>query len=169
MPAVLATPIRNESRAGEREAVGLLMAHFFGEKARLEHRADGMPYVEGSDLYVSVSHGAGMAVLAVDSNPIGVDIERARAQLLRIAGKFLCPGDSADPNDIASLLRAWTAKEAAYKAASASGFDLSSLTVSKITVVDSDADSATAVLPAGDVFDISYHIVSSTVLLAVSR
>lgn len=120
-----------EKRRAEREAVLKLVHDAFGPEAEYTHDADGAPVVEGVDSYISVSHCSDRAVLAVrNEGPVGVDIERFRPQLRRIARKFLTDAESAvAPLSDEALLRLWTAKEAVFKAASDP-----SLTVSRIEV-----------------------------------
>lgn len=120
-----------EKRRAEREAVLKLIHEAFGPDAGYTHDADGAPVVEGVDSYISVSHCSDRAVLAVrKEGPVGVDIERFRPQLRRIARKFLTDAESAvSPLSDEALLRLWTAKEAVFKAASDP-----SLTVSRIEV-----------------------------------
>ena len=120
-----------EKRRAEREAVLKLVHEAFGPEVGYTHDADGAPVVEGVDSYISVSHCSYRAVLAVrNEGHVGVDIERFRPQLRRIARKFLTDAESAvTPLTDEALLRLWTAKEAVFKAASDP-----SLTVSRIEV-----------------------------------
>ncbi len=120
-----------EKRRAEREAVLKLVHEAFGPEVGYTHDADGAPVVEGVDSYISVSHCSDRAVLAVrNEGHVGVDIERFRPQLRRIARKFLTDAESAvTPLTDEALLRLWTAKEAVFKAASDP-----SLTVSRIEV-----------------------------------
>lgn len=114
---------RNELRNKERENTLALVRHVFGENAVYSHRNDGSPVIENvwTDKSISVSHGAGKVLLAVSSAPaIGVDIEAPRRQLLRTASKFM----EKEWNSLSDLLRAWTIKEAVYKAALTPGLPL---------------------------------------------
>lgn len=117
-------------RTAERRAVEALVHDALG--CGLGHYPDGAPYAEGrEDVVISVSHGAGHAVVAVGLDPnirIGVDIEgtdRLR-QLERVRSRF------EGPDDVPSLglLRLWTAKEAVYKAARQPGLPLAAIAVS---------------------------------------
>lgn len=81
------------------------------------HYPDGAPFAVGrDDVVISISHGAGRAVLAVApaGTAVGVDIEsdRREHQLRRVADRFVSPDDDSS----LSLLHLWTAKEALYKA-----------------------------------------------------
>ena len=85
----------------------------------VSHREDGSPYVEGKDIEISVSHSRRCAALAVSSRGrVGVDIEDNRAeQLRRVAARVLSEAemDVYGPGATGAV-RAWTLKEAAYKA-----------------------------------------------------
>ena len=79
-------PLVESGRDGERAAVSRLVARAFGSDARLLHAPNGRPYVEGGagggERFISVSHGAGMALLAVNARRrIGIDVEAPRMQL----------------------------------------------------------------------------------------
>lgn len=139
-----------EKRRAEREAVLKLVHEAFGPDVGYTHDADGAPVVEGVDSYISVSHCSDRAVLAVrNEGPVGVDIERFRPQIRRIARKFLTDAESAAaPQADEALLRLWAAKEAVFKAASDP-----SLTVSRIEV---DLSSSTAVTPSGRLLSLEF-------------
>lgn len=123
-----AQPIDGRGREAEKEAVAEIVREIFGD-SQLLHRPDGSPYIQDFDGCISVSHGAGTAILAVSEMPVGVDIEENRAQLQRVSHKFINPEDESP-----SLLHAWTAKEAAFKAAGIAG-----VTVGEIVVKQSIA------------------------------
>lgn len=113
-------------REAEREAIAMLVQQML-PGAKMCHRPDGAPYIDGSDVHVSVSHSRHVAALAVDScRRIGIDIEESRPeQLRRVAHRFL----SDDEYNIyglteAGLLRAWTIKEALIKASGRRDADL---------------------------------------------
>lgn len=110
--------------AGQKRAVGRLVAEVFGPDAVLSHRSDGSPVVEGLNREISVSHCAGLAALAVGGRErIGVDIELPRATLRRVVRKFLSDDEMSEWTSDGDLLRAWTIKEALYKAAGVAGVD----------------------------------------------
>lgn len=91
---------------------------------------------------------------------IGVDSETARPQLLRVAGKFINHTESAYiPQLISTLLQAWTAKEAVYKAALTPGLGLTEITLTP------DMRTATA---RDMIFTIDYPCLSPTRVTAVA-
>lgn len=119
---------RHEIEQGAKMAI---VAEVFGP-LELCHRADGSPFIPGSGASISVSHCQALVVLAIDrlGRNIGIDCETASrgAQLGRVAAKFLSPAQSlAWGADEKHLLRAWTLKEAFYKAARIPGLPLADI------------------------------------------
>lgn len=114
------TERRNGRREAEQRAVAMLVSNCFGNRFALRHDNDGAPFLSPTDgaPYISISHGAGYALLAVDSDSrIGVDIESPRPTLSRIAPRFMTADEMfVHGRTTASILRAWTAKEAIFKA-----------------------------------------------------
>lgn len=110
----------------EHAAVRAIIARFFGVDARIGHSDTGAPYLVGrEDISLTVSHSRDYAAVAFSSErTIGVDIEQWREQLLRVAPRVLSESEMAVygvSSDL--LLRAWTMKEALYKAALTPGLD----------------------------------------------
>lgn len=115
----------------EQAAKMAIVAEVFGP-LELCHRADGSPFIPGSGASISVSHCQTLVVLAADrlGRNIGIDCETSSrgAQLGRVATKFLSPAQSlAWGTDEKYLLRAWTLKEAFYKAARIPGLPLADI------------------------------------------
>lgn len=118
--------------ADERKAVGELLEEAFAWKGcavSLGHTESGAPYVAGLPESISVTHCRGLAALAVCANEcrVGIDAEASSrgAQLRRVAGKFLSGEQQLQWGGAdASLLRAWTIKEALYKGAGIAGLPL---------------------------------------------
>lgn len=111
-------------RSAEEAAVARLVAEAFGAGARRCHRSDGSPYIlqgDGSeaDAGVSISHSRGMAALAIipAGTEAGIDIEDERPQLVRVIPRICSPAECDAYAGGDGLLRAWTMKEALYKAA----------------------------------------------------
>lgn len=121
-------------REAERHAVADVVRHVFGRNAEIEHRADGSPVVSGGEAQceISVSHGAGLAVVAVGGKErIGVDVECWREQLRRVSSRFLSADEISAWGREELLLRAWTIKEAVYKAAGIKGLALTDIHLSE--------------------------------------
>lgn len=110
----------------EHAAVRAIIARFFGTDAIVGHRDTGAPYLVGrEDINLTVSHSRDYAAVAFSAaHTVGVDIEQWREQLVRVAPRVLSESEMAvygASSDL--LLRAWTMKEALYKAALTPGLD----------------------------------------------
>lgn len=133
--------------AGGRQAVARLISEHIGSDARVIHDDAGAPLLAGSTMNISISHSHNFAALAIDPEQrIGVDIEEPRLeQLGRVISKFLAPDEL--PRWQTQLLRAWTAKEATFKAAGVNG-----LTIGQIRLIADDI----ALVPDGRRFLIDF-------------
>jgi phosphopantetheinyl transferase len=86
----------------------------------LDHKYDknGAPYLTDGR-HLSISHSKDIAVIAISSKPVGIDLEYFHEKIVRIAPRFLHLKESLDlkkNKDIHYLSQIWTAKEALYKA-----------------------------------------------------
>ena len=85
----------------------------------------------GTPTTIPIKHSRTTLLLAVSRSgrPIGVDTEAANRtrQLLRVAPRFLAPSQQCWATDPDLLLRAWTIKEAIYKAAAIAGWPLTEI------------------------------------------
>lgn len=130
--ALIPIPSRGEARGiAERKGVEMLLSEAFpgNDAPEVRHDPSGAPVLCGADEVVSVSHCGGMVciALACGRRRIGVDAETMSrgVQLRRVAGRFLAPSQIAAWGcDGQRLLKAWTIKEALYKAVSESGLAL---------------------------------------------
>ncbi len=163
------TPIEcNEQPRRQREvcAVARLATAALGAGVSIEHNADGAPFVPGCDKPVSVSHSRLLAALAVGSQPhsrIGIDAEEMRPQLARVAPRVLSNSELAMYSRLPDgLLRAWTLKEALYKAAGIKGLDFAS----DIKLPDPTGANCEASV-RGERFDCRFHYCGETLLCAV--
>ena len=96
----------------------LLLCIIFGKPMQLQHTPHGMPYVEGTNLNLSITHTHGLVCVAVNEyHPIGIDVERKGTRVLRVRDRFLNESEQAfiAADDSETTLIAWTAKEALYK------------------------------------------------------
>ena len=129
-----AIKIRNEvfatRREAERNAVReCLLA--LGLDDTYSHTSDGRPHLpENNDMDISVSHSRSVAVVAVapiSDGLFGIDIEEINRPLLqKVAPRILSKEELAGilhASDITAFARAWTAKEAVFKAARLQGID----------------------------------------------
>ena len=90
----------------------------------LLYRDNGKPYLLNGP-HISFSHTNDFAAIAVSKSPIGVDVERHRTKVKRVALKFVNPEDQAQLDNIASLTDLWCVKESMYKAISIPGIRMS--------------------------------------------
>lgn len=77
----------------------------------------GKPLLAGTSSYISISHAYPYAAAILDEQqPVGIDIEKPRSQLLRIQHKFLNKDEQLCAEDNPRKLCVyWAAKEALYK------------------------------------------------------
>ena len=79
----------------------------------------GKPHLKG-EKYISLSHSYDFAGIIISANPVGIDIEKKRDKILRIANKFTPLKEyrtlANDDAVIRKLTIVWGAKEAIYKA-----------------------------------------------------
>lgn len=127
---VIIAPIdRTESdRRSERERliVNRIISTYISPEARLAHAPSGRPLLENADgLHISISHSADyVAVVFGPIEGIGIDVEQPRTQLVRVAPRVLSAAEMVVYGCSESLLlKAWTLKEALYKAALTEGVD----------------------------------------------
>lgn len=88
----------------------------------IECDPSGKPIVKNCDAKISISHSGDIAVCAVDTEPIGIDIEKIRDVSLKTAYRFSNSEeiyyifDSDDTKESERrFFEIWTAKEAEYK------------------------------------------------------
>lgn len=152
-------------RSAEQSAVRTALKAL-GIDAPLAHYPTGAPYLPSyPGLSVSVSHSLTTAAVGIsDDRTIGIDIESTRPQLVRVAGRFLSADELAEASSLPDgLLRAWTAKEAIYKAAGKTGVDFAR----DIKLLPPDFTRANFV-PDGQEFAITYRTLPDTQILAVA-
>ena len=91
---------------------------------QLRYTSEGKPYLQHGP-HISFSHTNDFAAIAIGQAPIGVDVERHRTKVKRVAKKFINPADQAPQQTIAELTDLWCAKESMYKAISIPGIRFS--------------------------------------------
>lgn len=90
--------------------------------APIDHNADGKPFLpEQPERHLSIAHHTGpagcWAAASVAAHPVGIDVERERDQILRIAPRFLHPDEvEAIAGSVAGMTVLWAAKECMFKA-----------------------------------------------------
>lgn len=116
----------NQARRREKEiSLSAVRQLFADNKALISHAPDGHPFVEGYSGSLSISHSSSeIAVAYSRTRIVGIDVERWRPALLRVRKKFLSESEMLQWTGDTLLLRAWTIKEAVYKAALIKGLSL---------------------------------------------
>ena len=89
----------------------------------LSYREDGAPLIK--DGYISISHTSDFVAIIISSKKVGIDIERNRQQIFRIAHKFLNTDEKTkfDTDSLEVLSVIWNCKEAMFKLCDKSGID----------------------------------------------
>lgn len=168
--AIVRAADRSARREGECEAVRRLVAEAFGPPATLCHEESGAPYVRLDDTILrslSITHCSDTAMLATapEGTAIGIDCEHFRGALRNVAPRILsaeelAPWTASD----ALLLRAWTIKEAVYKAALAPGLPFAD----GIRLPAPDAPLQVATIPDGRRFRL-ITLPSATIAISLTQ
>ena len=93
----------------------------------LHFKENGTPYLD-TQKYCSLSHTQNYAAAVVSHKQVGIDVEIYRENIVKIAPKFVHKKEMFalhNENQIFSLTRLWTAKEAVYKAFGTDGIHFS--------------------------------------------
>lgn len=115
----------NETKLKEKLAAKIAVERMFGDEVEIKHAADGHPFIDGVDGSLTISHARNVLVAFYSPDKVvGVDIEYPREALRRVASKFLNENEMIYATEIDKLLRAWTIKEAVYKAMLQKGLSL---------------------------------------------
>lgn len=106
-----------EQRAAARRLLGRLTGH----DARVEHDADGAPYLpDNPELHISLSHCRRAVAVAVSrTGRIGIDVESRRKVSPSLMERVCTPDEraaiKASDDPTMAFLRCWTRKEAVLK------------------------------------------------------
>ena len=73
----------------------------------------GAPFIENSDLFVSVSHSHGIAIASVSEHSIGVDVEQINPKRISALKRMSA---ECSPENVCDLTALWTLKESLGKA-----------------------------------------------------
>ena len=85
---------------------------------QIHYLQSGKPVLSGGR-HISVSHSKDWVGVVLSNEPVGLDMEFARLQLIRTASKYIHPDEMQlfDNPSVESFQYAWTAKESIYKLA----------------------------------------------------
>lgn len=95
--------------------------------ARITYDDAGKPHLTGAEGFISFSHSGDYIALVHDTQPTGIDIERVRPGIERIAPKFIHDREMAEalhPPQPERLHAYWCVKEAIYKVYGRKGISL---------------------------------------------
>ena len=82
----------------------------------IEYAGNGKPVYSGLDTYFNLSHAGNYVVCAVSDKAVGVDIERQRKNVIRVAKRFFTQAECDwIGDDSLRFARIWTLKEAYAK------------------------------------------------------
>ena len=107
---------RKKEWLSARLALNALVA-YYGLGSGLVYKDDfGKPHLKNGKAHISISHTKGIGAAAISfRGPVGIDVEHPRAQILRIAKKFLHSSEVAAQDSLEALTQIWAGKEALYK------------------------------------------------------
>jgi phosphopantetheinyl transferase len=109
--------------------------------ADIEYSPHGKPHLKSDTHYISITHSHHFSAIIVSDKPVGVDVEKQRNKILRIAHKFTTLSEYHNVANEEALVRklsvVWGAKESLYKLHGIRGL----LFLNHIHVDDFDLDS----------------------------
>lgn len=96
-----------------------LMAEEGLADADIEYGAQGKPHLKSETQFISITHSYNFSGIILSDRPVGIDIEKQRDKVLRIARKFTTIPESHHLANREALIRklsvVWGAKESLYK------------------------------------------------------
>ncbi|WP_428224089.1 4'-phosphopantetheinyl transferase family protein [Flavobacterium sp.] len=119
--------MRSESHQKGFLAVRMLLQHCGYTDFDLEYDATGKPNLKSeirnqkseiNSLHISISHSAEFSAIALSSEPIGIDLEKAKEKVLRIAPRFMHMTHLEQLSQEEQIQKAtviWGVKEAIFK------------------------------------------------------
>ena len=114
---------KSQKRKIEFLIVRILLEKIGFTDEELKYRDSGAPYLDNA--FISISHSSDYVAVTTSDNKIGVDIEKNREQIFRIAHKFINNKEKEifDTSDLETLSIIWNAKEAMFKLCDKVGID----------------------------------------------
>lgn len=99
-------------------SVRQLLRHHQYTDIDLSYDANGKPYLRDGR-HISITHSHEFSAIVVSNVAQGIDIEKKREKIIRIAHKFLADGKELESfqGNVSGLTWAWCAKETIYKIA----------------------------------------------------
>lgn len=116
----------------ERLSIDMLASQLLGYKIRILHKESGEPYLNNSQIRISISHTNNLYCLSLAKDRHGMDVEQWGVTAYKVKSKFLTADEESlisyflpqmkTKERAATLL--WSAKEAAYKFIATKGVQL---------------------------------------------
>lgn len=110
--------LKKEEQRKQFLSVRLLLKEIGYTGNELFYNNNGKPYLQNKN-HVSVTHSHHFAGIIISASPVGIDLEKQRSKILKIAPKFTPPECYKNITDNRVLCRkltaVWGAKEAIYK------------------------------------------------------
>lgn len=91
-----------------------LLKHAGYSPKDLSYDSIGKPHLSDEN-YISISHSFEFVCIVISATPVGIDIEKERPKIQRIASKFLHDSEYSETSSDRALTTLWCIKEAAYK------------------------------------------------------
>jgi 4'-phosphopantetheinyl transferase len=112
--------IRNETVRKQWLACRIILSELLPDADReILYNAHGKPFLKDQGIHISLSHSGEFAAAIVSAqSPVGIDIEKEGPRILRVAGRFMTPGELENARGEhfrEKLYIHWCAKEAVYK------------------------------------------------------
>ncbi len=127
----------SEKRKIEFLATRMLLQELDYSDLDLKYNNDGAPYLK--DKFISISHTNEFAAIIISNKKVGIDVEKNRTQIFRIAHKFVNDEEKAsfDTESLEVLSIIWNCKEAMFKLCDKTGIDFrKNLNITNINLGD---------------------------------
>tara|TARA_B110000263_G_C15239253_1_gene478558 strand:- start:592 stop:1212 length:621 start_codon:yes stop_codon:yes gene_type:complete len=117
--------IKLESKRKEFFASRQILEYLNYNSDQIRYKKSGKPFLSNGKK-ISISNSFDMVMIALSDKEVGVDIEKKRKKIIRIADKFIHQNEYFGfKNDIIMLTQLWTIKEAVYKSYDKQGLSFS--------------------------------------------
>lgn len=123
-----------DSRAAEYLTWRAVLANYLGSVTQIVYTEQGAPRLEGSDLYIGVSHTVDLVAVVVSDEACAVDVERKDRDVKRISERFLSASEREMCSTNEDFITFWCARECYYKLRGDSSLSL--LTDMRVTAYD---------------------------------
>jgi len=138
-----------------------LLAHVGYTDFDLFYDQNGKPHLTDGN-YISISHSYTFSAIIISDHPVGIDIEKQRPKILKIAHKFSTPLPhptlSNNLDRIRKLTIVWGAKEAVYKSYAQPGVSfLEHIFVEDFTLNDSQIFAKVSTPVKSEAYDVYFQ------------